>query len=72
MCGCICIHQVTLLYSRNWHNNVNQIYFYFKKQNKQKKTPLVRKSVEKMHQKIKEVNFKRERNIWDAWINRIS
>ena len=27
-------NQVTSLYSRNWHNIVNQLYFNFKKLNK--------------------------------------
>ena len=30
-------HWVTMLYSRNWHNTVNQLYRKFKKYKKKKK-----------------------------------
>lgn len=36
------------------------------------KKPLLRKSLENVHQKIDEVNFKRERSIWDPWISKSS
>lgn len=34
------------------------------------KKPLLRKSLENVHQKIDEVNFKKERSIWDPWISK--
>ena len=34
---CVCVYNwVTLLYNRNWHNIVNQLYFNFKKVKKNK------------------------------------
>ena len=27
VCVCVCVYWVTLLYGRNWHNTINQLYF---------------------------------------------
>ena len=32
VCVCVCVYEwVTLLHSRNWHNNVDELYFNLKK-----------------------------------------